>query len=294
MEEQALNFTNKSDECPFGSTTKWELITPTYAADVLKLHNNCNRKRVSQKHIDEITLNMNRGTFNAEAGIIQFRFDGELLNGQHRFQALLKYGKPMWFNVQRGCKGDTMMFIDHSVKARAYSDTLDIRGEKYSHNLPNVINTYLCLSLKMEAIGGGSKLKSHFTDGDRDIILDKKREIIFTALQMFNHTKGTYIKNTTMAGYAFFLMDVKHYKADKIKEFFYKLDGWDMSIPAINLLRKRLGESNDSKLRKLTGEVKTNLINKTWNYYVLGVTPKQLKWDTKRDKHVEIIPNMQI
>ena len=81
--------------------TKWEVITPEIAREMLT-HNTNNYRAISKtvvsRYVDEIQGNC----WEANGDTIVFNEDGVLLNGQHRLTAVAEAGKPIVSLVVRG------------------------------------------------------------------------------------------------------------------------------------------------------------------------------------------------
>ena len=90
------------------------------------LRNRKIRDRVVQRYCDI----MDRKEWNEYNGeTIKFDTDGNLIDGQHRLNALVKHGRNLWFLVVVNCRSDAFTSIDEGIK-RGGSDMLHSQGDK--------------------------------------------------------------------------------------------------------------------------------------------------------------------
>lgn len=105
-----------------------ETITPEMAAAYL-LRNKSNRK-LSKPHVDSICRAILAGQFELTHQGIAFDERGNLIDGQHRLQAIVKSGMPVKMSVTYGVCSDSKMSIDAQMRPRSYADALAIEGDQ--------------------------------------------------------------------------------------------------------------------------------------------------------------------
>ena len=100
-------------------------ITPSIATSML-LGNNNNRT-LNKNHVSNLAKEMLSGRWKVNGDTICFNGD-QLIDGQHRLQAIVESGIAIDTLVVRGLEGDVFDTKD-TGKRRSASDTLSVRGE---------------------------------------------------------------------------------------------------------------------------------------------------------------------
>lgn len=94
-------------------TTVLETITPKRAAQYLT-HNTKNR-RVRERKVDMLARAITNGQWHTTHQGAAFNCDGEMLDGQHRFLAIIKANMPVKMYVTRGLPRDAMYAVDQGT-----------------------------------------------------------------------------------------------------------------------------------------------------------------------------------
>lgn len=113
-----------------------ETITPEDAQAILGNHP-ANRK-LAEARVIQLAGFMERGLFHFDGAPIRISKYGELLDGQHRLEALILSGKTMDFLVIRGLDPSVQVHMD-TGRSRTLADQLDIRGQKSTASLAALI-----------------------------------------------------------------------------------------------------------------------------------------------------------
>lgn len=112
---------------------KWrgiEEITPTRAAELLK-HNTSNRKMRLAK-VRTYAILMKNGMWKADSNdAILISENGDVLNGQHRLQAVIEAGIPVAMEVRYGADKDIYKVLDQGAN-RSVGDYMDEFPYKFS------------------------------------------------------------------------------------------------------------------------------------------------------------------
>lgn len=109
-----------------GIEAQEEEVTPSIAEAYL-LRNRSNRP-VYRPWIDALVDAIKRGEFLANAETIKFDEEGNLIDGQHRLQAVVEAGVPVTMLVARGVPQQSVFSIDLS-RRRTLPQTLRMLGE---------------------------------------------------------------------------------------------------------------------------------------------------------------------
>jgi hypothetical protein len=107
---------------------KSEVITPTRAKELLDTNHENNRK-IKPAVVQSYKRQMEKGLWRTNTGEgIKIALTGKLINGQHRLEAIIAYGKPVEMLVFRGIPEESMTCIDDGVK-RSLTDAMMINGK---------------------------------------------------------------------------------------------------------------------------------------------------------------------
>lgn len=114
-----------------------DLMTPDLAGEILRANAQNRRKR--QSHIRKLSGAMCRGEFVFNGDPVRICVHGDLLDGQHRLEAVIDSGQSVWMLVIRGLPCDVVHTIDTDMAARTLRDVLKIRQEAHSDLLAGAI-----------------------------------------------------------------------------------------------------------------------------------------------------------
>ena len=119
-----------------------EDITPEYAEEILKEKNNANRS-IKQASLHRLVKAIDNDEWQITNQGIAFDSDGNLLDGQHRLQAIVKTGKTLKIMVARNMNPQIFNVVDIGT-ARSAADILYIAGCSNSSKIASGIKVYLC------------------------------------------------------------------------------------------------------------------------------------------------------
>lgn len=105
-------------------SVKIETITPAQAKEMLKGNFSRNRN-LRPKRVQQYANDMKNGDWGLSTDAIGLDENGELINGQHRLNAVILANKAVAFLVVRGLPKESVMFIDGQL-TRSPSDQLRI------------------------------------------------------------------------------------------------------------------------------------------------------------------------
>lgn len=105
-------------------------ITPKIAAGILS--KNTKNRRINQYRVNLYADDMRAGRWRTTAEAIIIDKNGELQNGQHRLQAVIKANIPVEFTVITGADPADMDYIDVGVP-RSAANALDLHGIPNTH-----------------------------------------------------------------------------------------------------------------------------------------------------------------
>lgn len=128
----------------------FELITPQIAEDYLKKNVN-NYRKIDKNRVDSYALDMAAGKWVKNGEAIVFGKNGELQDGQHRLNAIIKSNTPVWIYVVRNADNTRTYDVGTSRTVQQI-----LRSEDSSHcSLAPAISKIVIAGEKSMAYGKG-------------------------------------------------------------------------------------------------------------------------------------------
>lgn len=116
-------------------------ISPAMASTMLK-KNVENNRNIRMEKVDALVNSFKNDEFYITGqNAILFNVKGDMVDGQHRLTAIVKYGKPVTMMVVRGLHPDALMYIDTHSK-RTIADVLKLHGHKNCSAVASAANIY--------------------------------------------------------------------------------------------------------------------------------------------------------
>lgn len=246
-------------------------ITPEDAQKYLA-KNEGNRK-VSEKSVQFLYQQMVSGDWLLTADTIKFGKDGRLLDGQHRLQALVKYGKPIDMYIAEGLDNKVFQVLD-TGKVRSASDVLSMQGYKNSNNVAGSIRAILLFKQ-----GYYSTTKAGRNSKATNTAVLKFAQEHPEINEIISYTFGIYrqfrFMSHSIITMLYWILSKK--AQDKADIFFEKYaTGIDLSATSpIRHLRERLLKDSVNK-SKLNARDKMALFIFAWNAFLQGKKMQQL------------------
>jgi hypothetical protein len=151
-------------------------VTPELALDWLTVRNKVNRK-TAVGHVATFVGIIKQGFWDPEAGVIMFDKDGNLINGQHRLQAIIETMTPVRMRVAYNVGPETRGNIDTIQKRRSDSDiSRMLRGAE----LPPIYFSVATRAYYRGQRRGGSTVR--LLPGERQEIMAKWQDAVEFAL----------------------------------------------------------------------------------------------------------------
>lgn len=269
---------------------KVETITPVLAAEYLA-QNKVNRP-LNKKTVDFYAEQMRKGQWRVNGEAICFARNGDMVNGQHRLNAIIQYGKPVDILVVRNCDDDSFATYD-SGRNRKASDVFALFEVPDSVNVAAAANKYLKLHMNLSFAGYKSSLKQDKKISNADI-LDEYKSSPELYRQALSFAKSCYRKmkilpvSDTVGLYVYLIKDLNH--PSEVVEAFFSMLFLNENIinSTIPLLRDKLINDRISRQR-MTAKYRSMLIIKTWNAYVTGKELSLLKWNEATEGRLHFI-----
>lgn len=252
---------------------KPQLITPAYAAELLKM--NTNNRAIRQSKVDALAESMRKGEWELSNDAITISEGNVLLNGQHRLMAVVKSGVPCNFIVYTGAPDSTFDIMD-TPSLRKVSDVIQRKG---GTNTVRMQATIAAVSRWIDDYENNWETLFRFDNharGTRREAITYYEEHKDILTKWLNRAAQIVEKNvallptTTLAGFAVFLESKLNHSEEKIATFLKELilDGMT-SNGTILYARKRLLR-NKMKLETLKRGDDIRLLVRAWNDFCLG------------------------
>ena len=113
-------------------TLQWVEVTPGMAATWLAMANRANRRKKMQ-HISRMARDIATGRWLQTADLIRFDWNGKLIDGQHRLEAIIRTGKNLTLLVVTELDPEVQKVLDANA-IRSARDTLTFAGVEKSQN----------------------------------------------------------------------------------------------------------------------------------------------------------------
>ena len=168
--------------------TFYQDITPGLASQYLK--RNIGNRTLKVKVVNEYAWDMSNGLWNASHQGIAFDEEGNLVDGQHRLNAIIKSGKTIRMQVTLGLNEKAVKSID-TGKSRTYDEAMTILGTK----LPPKFTITLRSMFLTQTLG-----QHAFSHEELDMLRKKHETAVMFALECFSKPMESQIKNGTIMG----------------------------------------------------------------------------------------------
>lgn len=249
-----------------------EEITPQQAALWLEGANIRNRP-LNHARAQALAAAIKRGEWWLNGDAIRFCTSGQLLDGQHRLQAIVYAGQSVKTLVVRGLHPDSFTTIDTNRKSRNLSDTIALAGiANY-----NQLSTVARFAHSYETYGNPFEAKGEKMASVDQLMAYAQRRDLQDATRVAANAQ--WCKKYIGVGLAGFCYAVfKAYRPDHADGFMAKLDsgvGLEEGSPVLALRNRLMLEKAGSS--RLLATAKAAMIFKAWRLYLLGANVTSFK-----------------
>lgn len=265
------NSTEKKNVKP---SSKIMTITPAMAQEFL-LKNNNNRP-LKKERVDEYVSQMRKGFWAVQNDDICFDWDGNLLNGQHRLNAVVIYGKPVEMGVKFGLHPNAFAIID-SGKIRTSGEALSCDGMSNSNAKASIVRFYMQYNRGKFAI---------YSDGRNRIgnneILNFARENKKKLEEVYAFTKKVFksfkpVPMRYLGALYWKLSDIDQPSADAFFDKYATGIGLTERHPIYILRTKLLSDYTSVKKYPIADKILWFVM--AWNYYRQNRTVTKFRYD---------------
>lgn len=264
-------------------TSQIETITPAIAAEYLK--NNETNRPLSQATVKSYSETMKRGEWLLNGESIDFDWNGNLLNGQHRLQAVVNSGITIQTFVVRNLNPNVYTSYDCG-RSRTAGQLIGMQG------VPHYNIVAACVKIADSFKNGRMTFNTEQRTGKMTnyIIVDKFEkdrdnyvESSKFAVSVRSRFGANVISPSYIAGIHYHLIHNLNHNKLEVEYFIQNILSFETSNNAmLDTLRIRFLRDNSNKV-KMTNEYKMRLIIKVWNAFVDGVNLKIIKWDKESE-----------
>lgn len=234
-----------------------ETITPASAKKMLE--RNVNNRNLSQRSLNHYIRQIEEGQWVFNGDTVRFQDNGDLMDGQHRLEAIVHTGKAQKCLVVRGLDKDAMATID-TGKGRTLADHLKLK----KYNVPNftALAAAILICYKFRNKGTYTDGKERITPMEAMAFIDQNPGILKAAEEMAANKTLIKLCTPSIAIATYYMFS----KIDKWKaaEFFQKLSS-GAGLGKTSPILKLKGELSErvSKFRRAGGTVQ-----RTYLYYI--------------------------
>jgi len=271
--------------------TRIEKITPTMAK--LYIESNYGKQRsLSESHVVHLAQQMKAGQWACNGEPIIFDENDNLIDGQHRLNAIIRSGVAIDTLVVTGVKQTTFVTIN-SGKSRSNSDVFSIKGTANYNNIATCVNGVMNYrralkvtktindgETKWTQIGGSLNASVRPSKIDMVKEYESHADKYQQAIHLASRSKKIMNMGPLSIVAAMGLIDGTH--QDFVDPFFIMLANGIFpheNHPAYRL--KCRFEQNKSSRLKLSSNMLLLLTARAWNFYALEKECKVLRVDSE-------------
>lgn len=256
-------------------------ITPAMAQMWLDSSKTKNRP-LSQAVVNSYAETMKKGNWLVNGEAITFDANGNLLNGQHRLSAICNSGVTIESFVVRGVDKKVFTTFDCG-RNRSFGQLITMQGDIHGNNVAAIVREYLVfkngLSV-MEDCNTSLRTLHETNKSMMDFFIRNKKffsEITKKTISICG--KARLLRSSFVGGSIAFLVRDCGYSEELAFDFFSQLCSIDTAENAtINILRKSLAASRDSRKSRALVRIHSALAIKCWNAFVTRKDVKKFNW----------------
>lgn len=260
-----------------------ETITPDIASEYLKL--NKENRTLNNGRIAYYAKMMKNGEWVLNGESLKFNEVGDFVDGQHRLHACIMANTSFNTLVVRNLEQEAFPTLDQG-HLRKIGQIFDIAHVPNYNKVSSAINKYLCMktmrmtSLESHGNVTGAGFCKKFSPKELLDIYnadpDFWRELCKRATVM--HRRHQIISVTNIMAIIAHLNKTCGYNFKYVIHFFNQLFFEDMTeLGVIHKLRQKLNNDR-SDSSKMSNQMKTQLIRKTWDFYKANKDSKIIRW----------------
>lgn len=254
-------------------------ITPQLAESFLE--KNTSNRPLSLRTIKELSIAMRQGEWQVNGEAIKFDEEGQLIDGQHRLNAIIRADTPIRTYVLRDLPSDSFKSLD-TGKKRNSADTLGILG--YANPLQLAATTRFIINFEANQIRSSEPV----TNQQMEKYIEAE-PAIEKSVDFIKALKCESVLAASLAAGLHFLFAC--HDADEAEIFFRDLAKGTMLAASdpVFLLREKLMFYKNRVGANLNRREKAAHVIKAWNYRRTGKIVKRLTWAKKTGEEFPVI-----
>lgn len=247
-------------------------VTPEVANEFLgKNHKN---RKLSEFVVTSLANQMSRDLWHYDGSPIRFDWDGNLIDGQHRLNAIVKSGVSQTMHVVEGLDPATQVTMDTGRK-RSFSDTLHMAGLDNSKALAAIVQVsyrWYVQDVRSSALFGGLGQYGSSALQRNDLLEFHElfaKDFAFAA-EYAEATRRILPVPARMIGLFAWLLVQSRYK-EKAYNFLERLkdgDGLEKGSPILALRNTYIGSRGEKTSKDMWRALAQGI--HAWNLYVAG------------------------
>jgi hypothetical protein len=252
------------------------LVSPAIAE--IFLSKNLKNRTIRHYAVSKYAKQMQSGGWREDTGeLIKFSENGNLIDGQHRLEAVVLSGVSVYFHVAKNLKENITDVLDTGSN-RSSADVFKLNNVQYSGSMPSIIQQYYAMKNnritarglhKDEKLSNSELLSKYY---ENSLFWDKT-----AAKTTYLYEQFSKILSCALIGgmYAHFY-DICPVSAES---FINQLcTGENISNKTILVLRKKLTDDK-LQMKKIPIVAKCAYMIKAWNHFRSGVEVSVLKYN---------------
>jgi len=241
---------------------------------------NRNNRPLNQHKVLQYANRMKAGQWMINGQTLSFSDEAELLNGQHRLKAIVESECTVMLDVAFGISKEAFKTID-DAQGRTSSDVLAIA------NIPNYTNAAstvrLIMGLERNPAHESFSEQTRPSNADVEARYMAEEDVLAhwvrRSMVLWNES-GRLLTPSQWAAYGYMMSKTNAQAAASFLEKLASGAELEKGSPILKLRNALQDARNNSSIRAYTRRYKRALFLKAWRYFLMGKSPKILKYDT--------------
>lgn len=259
-------------------TVTFEEVTPETAGKWLEV--NPGNRNIKESKVDAFARDIREGFFQTTHQGVAFNDKGELIDGQHRLEAIIRANTPVVMQVTRGLKDEVKPTIDTGTK-RTVADTLRIEGFENR----NIMGSIARMVMLYEAETPMSGYSRAATVSEVVDFIRQHEDRMIEASKLAVRLRPAIPAQPTVIGSAFDIFSqIDHEAAGVFFNEIANMQTGGEGDPRVALFRRLNSMKTDRE--RLSNPLVLSMFIRAWNAWRTGQTLTKIAVDRVRNKKV--------
>ena len=248
-----------------------KVITPKEASKILAEQNPYNYREVNWATVDIYANDMKSGNWKENGETVKFDINGNLIDGQHRFWAIVKSGVPILCIIVYDLDPSVADTIDIGRK-RSIEQYLKWADKAYTKGATGIVQQVMTFDKKNKNLGQSSaNLKvSHMQVVDEYVANKSDYNDAAELAKRWNKETKSIIKQKEAGAIYFYLTKRCGVDDGLVRKFFDSL--CNLRINDKNIFATTLNNLGNKDFCKRSGVTRVDEYVKCWNSFIKGCT----------------------